>query len=174
MNIVTIITGTVIIIIFSWFFTLRYGRYHGIPRFFSFESIFLLVLLSIPVWFRSPFSVKQLISWIFLILSAWAGLAGFITLKRRGRPEGNFENTSNLVRTGIYSLIRHPLYFSLFCLGTGAMMKNPEPPSLLLGLINGIAVYITARIEEKEMIEKFGDQYREYIKETRMFIPYIL
>jgi protein-S-isoprenylcysteine O-methyltransferase Ste14 len=54
------------------------------------------------------------------------------------------------------------------------MMKNPERLSLFLGLINAIAIFITARIEEKEMIDKFGEQYREYIKESRMFIPYIL
>ena len=45
---------------------------------------------------------------------------------------------------------------------------------LTLGLINTIAVYITARIEEKEMIAKFGDEYREYMKETKMFIPYVI
>lgn len=173
MNIMALITGTVIIILFSWFFSLKHKRYHGIPRFFSFESIFFLVLLCLKVWFRDPFSWHQILSWIFLILSAWAGLAGYFTLKNKGKPSGNFENTSLLVRSGIYSLIRHPLYLSLFCLGTGTMMKDPEISTFVLAVINGIAVYFTALIEEKEMIEKFGGPYKEYIKETKMFIPYI-
>jgi protein-S-isoprenylcysteine O-methyltransferase Ste14 len=28
--------------------------------------------------------------------------------------------------------------------------------------------------EEKEMVEKFGEPYREYMKETKMFIPFLL
>ena len=174
MNLLAVITGTAVIVLFSWFFSIRHGRYHGIPRFFAFESIFLLLLLNIRGWFHEPFSPHQIISWILLILSVWAGTEGFLRLKRKGKPEGNFENTTILVKSGIYGLIRHPLYLSLFLLGTGIMMKDPEPKYLLLGLVNLIALYATARMEEKEMIKKFGEAYRQYIKETKMFIPYIV
>jgi protein-S-isoprenylcysteine O-methyltransferase Ste14 len=54
------------------------------------------------------------------------------------------------------------------------MMKNPGPAPLILGLINLVAVYITARIEENEMITKFGVDYRSYMKETKRFIPFVL
>jgi protein-S-isoprenylcysteine O-methyltransferase Ste14 len=174
MNITALITGTILIILFSWSFSIKHKRYHGIPRFFAFESIFLLVLLNIKVWFHDPFSLHQIISWILLILSAYVGLAGFLLLKRRGKSTGNFENTTILIKSGVYSLIRHPLYFSLFLLGTGVMMKDPDLPALILGVINLIAVYLTAMTEEKEMVEKFGEPYREYMKETKMFIPFIL
>jgi protein-S-isoprenylcysteine O-methyltransferase Ste14 len=174
MNITALITGTILIILFSWSFSIKHKRYHGIPRFFSFESIYLLVLLNIKVWFQYPFSVHQIISWILLILSAYVGLAGFLLLKRRGKSTGNFENTTILIKSGVYSLTRHPLYFSLFLLGTGVMMKDPDLPALILGVINLIAVYLTAMTEEKEMVEKFGEPYREYMKETKMFIPFLL
>ncbi len=174
MNIAALITGTLLIILFSWSFSIKHKRYHGIPRFFAFESIYLLVLLNIKGWFHDPFSLKQIISWILLILSAYSGLAGYFLLKRKGKSSQSFENTSVLVKSGIYSLIRHPLYFSLFLLGTGVMMKNPAPPALILGGINLIAVWFTALAEEKEMIDRFGESYKEYIKETKMFIPFIL
>ena len=174
MNIAALLIGTVIIIIFSWSFSIKHKRYHGIPRFFAFESIYLLVLLNIKVWFHNPFSLNQIISWILLILSAYFGLAGFLLLKRKGKSSQSFENTTVLVKSGVYSLIRHPLYFSLFLLGTGVMMKNPSPPALLLGVINLAAVWITSLVEEKEMIDRFGDPYREYMKETKMFIPFVL
>jgi protein-S-isoprenylcysteine O-methyltransferase Ste14 len=174
MNLPAIITGTVLLLLFSWFFSLKHKRYHGIPRFFAFESIFLLVLLNIRVWFHDPFCFKQIISWILLILSAYFGLAGYLLLKNRGRSKGNFENTTLLVKSGVYGLIRHPLYFSLFLLGTGVMMKDPGIPAIILGMVNLIAVGLTALAEEKEMIAKFGDPYKEYMKETKMFIPFIL
>jgi protein-S-isoprenylcysteine O-methyltransferase Ste14 len=174
MNYLVIITGTVLIILFSWFLSIKYRRYHGIVRFFAFESIFILVLLNYKVWFVNPFSVLQIISWILLILSLYVVFTGFMLLKRQGKPDSNFENTSVLVKSGIYRLIRHPLYLSVFLLGTGIMLKDPGYLQLILGAVNLIAVYFTALIEESEMIAKFGDDYRAYIRETRMFIPFVL
>jgi protein-S-isoprenylcysteine O-methyltransferase Ste14 len=79
-----------------------------------------------------------------------------------------------LVKSGIYGYIRHPLYLSIFLLGTGIVLKDPGSLQLLCGVINLIAVFLTARIEENEMISKFGNEYSEYVKETKMFIPFIL
>jgi protein-S-isoprenylcysteine O-methyltransferase Ste14 len=174
MNLLAVIIGTIVIMVFSWFFSVKHRRYHGIPRFFAFESIYLLTLLNIRVWFHDPFSFNQVVSWILLILSVYFGLAGFILLKKRGRSSGNFENTTILVKSSVYGLIRHPLYLSLFLLGTGVMMKDPKIPAILLGVINLVSVFFTAFAEEKEMIEKFGEPYKEYMKETKMFIPFIL
>lgn len=174
MNIPVLISGSVVIVIFSWFYSIRQKRYHGIPRFFAFESIFILLLLNIKYWFSDPFSWNQLISWILLILSAWSGLAGYFTLKGKGKAVGSFENTTLLVKSGVFGLIRHPLYFSLLLLGTGIMMKNISLPAISAGLVNLVALWFTARTEEKEMIAKFGRQYRNYMEETKMFIPFIL
>lgn len=174
MSIAALITGTLLIIVFSWFFSIKHKRFHGIPRFFAFESIYILVLLNIRLWFHNPFSLNQIISWILLILSAYAGIAGFLLLKRKGKSSGNFENTTTLVKSGIYGLIRHPLYLSLFLLGTGVMMKDPGIPALALGAVNLVAVYFTSLMEEKEMEKRFGPAYSQYMKETKMFIPFIL
>jgi len=174
MNYLALITGTIVILVFSWFFSIKHGRYHGIPRFFAFESIFLLTLLNIRIWFRNPFSIHQLISWILLIISAYAGAEGYLLLKRKGRSVENFENTTVLVKSGIYKYIRHPLYLSLLLLGTGVMMKNTGTLQLILGLINVVAIYFTAMTEEKEMISRFGKDYLQYMKESKMFIPFIL
>ena len=174
MNYSVLIAGTILIIIFSWFLSIKYKRYHGIARFFAFESVFILVLLNFRVWFINPFSPFQVASWILLMLSIYVVVTGYLLLKRKGKPDSNFENTSLLVKSGIYGYIRHPLYLSICLLGTGIMLKDPAPAQLCLGAINLIAVYITARIEETEMIKKFGDDYRVYMKETRMFIPFIL
>ena len=174
MNYIALISGTVLIILFSWFLSIKYKRYHGIARFFAFESVFILVLLNIRVWFINPFSPFQVISWILLLLSVYVVITGYLLLKRKGNPDANFENTSLLVKSGIYKYIRHPLYLSVFLIGTGVMLKNPGTFQLILGTINLVAVYVTARIEENEMIAKFGDEYRLYMTETRMFIPFIL
>jgi protein-S-isoprenylcysteine O-methyltransferase Ste14 len=173
MNIYVVAAGTVCIILVSWFLSIKHGRYHGIARFFAFESILILFLLNYRVWFSDPFSPVHLASWFLLIFSIYPVTAGFLLLKRVGKPDRNFENTSVLVRSGIYGYIRHPLYLSVFMLGTGIMLKDAAPIQLLLGTINLVALIITALIEEKEMIARFGDEYRQYMKETKMFIPWL-
>jgi len=174
MNLFILIPGTLLIIALSWFLSVKHGGYHGIARFFSFESILILALLNCKIWFREPFSFKQIISWALLLLSIYFAAAGFILLKKIGKPDANFENTSVLVKVGLYKYIRHPLYLSLLLVGTGVMMKNPDLMQLLFGATNLIAIWLTATIEEKEMIARFGDEYRQYMKETKMFIPYII
>jgi len=84
------------------------------------------------------------------------------------------EETTQLIKSGLYKYIRHPLYLSLILGGFGVMMKDPAWIQILLSGINLAALYFTARIEEKEMIKKFGMDYSGYISETKMFIPFIL
>jgi protein-S-isoprenylcysteine O-methyltransferase Ste14 len=174
MNTYLVIAGTVFIILFSWFLSIKHGRYHGIARFFAFESVFLLFLLNYRLWFHDPFSPVHLFSWFLLIISIYPVTAGFLLLKRVGKPDSNFENTSILVKSGIYGYIRHPLYLSIFLLGTGIMLKDTGLLQIILGIVNTIAIILTALVEEKEMISRFGDAYREYMKETKMFIPFVI
>ena len=174
MDYTDLVIGTIIIMLFSWFISIKHKRYHGFARFFSFESIFVLILLNHGVWFREPFSFLQILSWVSLFLSFYLAVAGFFLLKRIGKPDRNFENTSVLVMISFYKYIRHPLYLSLFLLGTGAVLKDPAPVQIILGVVNLIAVFLTSKIEEREMMVKFGNEYKKYMKETKMFIPFII
>ena len=173
-NIYLLAAGTAGIIIFSWFLSIKHKRYHGIARFFAFESIFILFLMNYRSWFLDPFSPVHILSWLLLLFSIYPVTAGFILLKKVGKPDSNFENTSVLVQSGIYAYIRHPLYLSVLLLGTGIMLKDISPVQLLLGTINFIALIFTALMEENEMIMKFGDEYRTYMKNTKMFIPWLV
>jgi protein-S-isoprenylcysteine O-methyltransferase Ste14 len=160
--------------IFAWKFSIKVKRPHGIPRFFAFESILLLVLFNMPVWFREPHSWNQLISWIFLFISIVFAVFSFFLLRVVGKPEGDLENTSKLVTVGLYRFIRHPLYASLLFLGTGVFFKNILITTSLFAIVNITALIATAKEEEKEMIEKFGNEYIAYMQKTRMFIPFLI
>ena len=174
MNYIILSVGTIVLVIFSWYFSIKDKRYHGISRFFSFESIFILFLMNWRAWFLDPFSWNQIIAWLLLLSSIYPVFAGFLLLKRKGKSVESLENTTVLVKSGIYHYIRHPLYCSLLLFGTGIMFKDPGTFQLIAGAVNIIALIFTARIEEKEMIKRFGDQYVDYMKETKMFIPFIV
>ncbi len=72
----------------------------------------------------------------------------------------------------MYQYIRHPLYASLILFTLGAGLKNPDLLSLVLVLAGGLFYYLTAKVEEDEMLVKFGDGYREYIKQPKMSSPF--
>ena len=146
---------------------------HGFYRFFAWEAILGLLLLNAPHWFAEPFSARQLLSWILLLASAVLAVHGFRLLKRIGQPRGSFENTSQLVTSGAYHYIRHPLYASLLYLAWGAFFKNISLLSSLLALLATTLLTATARVEEAENLQKFGMQYQAYIHRTKRFIPFI-
>jgi protein-S-isoprenylcysteine O-methyltransferase Ste14 len=155
---------------------------HGFYRFFAWESILGLTLLNIDVWFRDPFSWHQLISWPLLLVSAFLVVVGVRLLNQRGEPDAQrddvplvaFEKTTTLVTTGTYHYIRHPLYSSLLFLAWGIFFKAPSWFGGLLALAATLFLIATARVEEAENLRFFGEQYREYMAQTKMFIPFLL
>ena len=155
---------------------------HGFPRFFAFEAIFALVVLNAPYWFVRPLGVRQLVSWLLLVMSAVLAVWGTVILRRLGgsRPatEGSplfrWENTASLVTTGIYRYIRHPMYSSLLFLAWGALLKSVSIGALVLAGVATLALTTTAKVEEAENVARFGQEYRDYMKQTRRFVPFVL
>jgi len=85
-----------------------------------------------------------------------------------------FEKTSQLVTSGIYAYIRHPLYCSLLLLTWGIFFKHPSPAGAALGLASALFLVLTARADEAECTAFFGAEYQAYMRRTRRFIPYLL
>jgi protein-S-isoprenylcysteine O-methyltransferase Ste14 len=161
--------------------SLRSRDAHGFYRVFAFEALLGLITLNAPAWFRAPLAPRQLASWALLSASLLLAVHGFHLLRQVGRPDRSIEDptrlgvekTTRLVRIGAYRTIRHPLYASLLALAWGAFLKAPSWPAVLLAAFATAAVYLTARVEERENVRTFGAEYVEYMRETRMFIPFV-
>jgi len=175
----TLVKAAVFIVASGGFFLfsrrwLMHPKSHGFWRFFVFEGILLLLLINVGFWFRGPFKPVQLISWMLLVGSAFLPLHGLAMLVKRGKPKGSFENTRKLVTSGLYRYIRHPMYASLLYLAWGIFLKHITVPSVFLVSLITVLIVVMARVEEKEMLKKFGRPYASYMRATRMFIPYVI
>jgi protein-S-isoprenylcysteine O-methyltransferase Ste14 len=84
-----------------------------------------------------------------------------------------FEKTTELVTTGIYRYIRHPLYSSLLFLTWGVFFKQPSWLGLCLAALATFFLTMTAKTEEAENIRFFGAAYQSYMKQSKMFIPFL-
>jgi protein-S-isoprenylcysteine O-methyltransferase Ste14 len=160
------------ILAISWD-SLLHPRTHGFYRFFAFEAILALILINRGYWFSQPFSAFQILSWLLLLASIILAIHSFWLLRRIGRPQGRIENTTLLVASGTYRYIRHPRYASLLLFAAGAFLKHPSPAGI--GLLVGIIALLiaTAKVEEGENLKRFGTVYAEYMKNTRLMIPFL-
>jgi len=79
-----------------------------------------------------------------------------------------------LVRSGPYRLVRHPIYTAMFGMFLGSGIVSGELHALLaLGVI-AAAYWRKIRLEERTLREVFGPAYLEYSRETRALIPFLL
>jgi protein-S-isoprenylcysteine O-methyltransferase Ste14 len=78
-----------------------------------------------------------------------------------------------LVTSGPYRWVRHPLYTVGSSMFVAFGMMADSWFIALLGILAFIAMAIRTPKEEANLIEKFGDEYREYMKRTGMFFPKI-
>jgi protein-S-isoprenylcysteine O-methyltransferase Ste14 len=79
-----------------------------------------------------------------------------------------------LVTTGVYSLVRHPMYagFWLMALGQALLLPNwVAGPAGLVGF--GILFFGRVGREEEMMISAFGNDYRAYMQRTARVVPFI-
>ena len=111
-----------------------------------------------------------------LILIGLSALVGFLALQKNRL--GNFnirpdiKEDCTLVTTGIYSLIRHPMYVAVLISMLGVMVLYPMVYEYVLFGILLITLLIKLFYEES-MWKCESKEYRDYIKTTKRLIPYI-
>jgi len=83
-------------------------------------------------------------------------------------PKGkSFVHTTQLVHTGIYSIVRHPQYLGgILAIFVATPLLYPHWLFIVLG-IPGVAILYWSTIEEeKQLVEQFGDGYRSYMQKV--------
>lgn len=103
-----------------------------------------------------------------LALAVWAR----IYLSRNwGMPMSLREN-HELVTTGPYAYVRHPIYSGFLLAMLGSALADGIP-WLIVFIFLFIYFTYSAKVEEKMMADLFPDQYPEYKKHTKMLIPFV-
>jgi len=181
-----------VILFLIWFFIQVYYWKEGVrhttkkkirPGFESFlvvlnmVSMHILPLLVIftPFFDAYAFEVADPVRFIFFIIFAfniWLFLKAHRDLGKNWSIILEIKDGHRLVTTGIYKKIRHPIYthFWIWVITQGIILANGLV--LAFGIASwGLLYFLRVPKEEEMLIAEFGDEYREYMKNTGRIIP---
>jgi len=99
-------------------------------------------------------------------------LRGVLDLRENLTPFPKPLPGANLVDTGAYGLVRHPIYGGLILGGAGWSLFMASPLALFLALMLAVFFDLKSRREELWLAEQFAE-YEAYRSRTRRMLPWV-
>jgi protein-S-isoprenylcysteine O-methyltransferase Ste14 len=153
----------------------------GWPILIGIRLLGLLTVGSTTAWLWNP-ALFEWASWPIQAWARWIGVAGFAcaaawlmwmfhALGRNLTDTVVTRRDAHFVDHGPYRFVRNPMYTGILMLGMSLGLALgtwllPVAASLMFTLLT-----LRTRTEEKYLIERFGDQYRNYMKRVGRFFP---
>jgi protein-S-isoprenylcysteine O-methyltransferase len=105
-----------------------------------------------------------------LCLTIWARS----TLGRNWSSNVTFKQGHELVKTGPYRFVRHPIYMGLLVMCLGAAIEIGRLRCFLSLVVVGIGFWIKLKQEERLMLRHFPDEYPNYQKRVKALVPFVI
>ena len=142
-------------------------------------SAFGLFVTSLLIFSGSPETSMALPLALSGCLLALAGAALVLMSRAELGPAWSFapkaDQSTDLVTTGPYRLVRHPIYLGLTWLAIGQALAFANWPALAIVLSGVVPTFAwRAHAEERLLSRIFGERYASYQQRTKMIIPYLL
>ena len=140
----------------------------------------LLVAIAYSLLWQNSFWARPLPGWrvaasiLFFTLGGVLSWTGARTLGRQWRIDAGLNPDHELVQSGPYRVVRHPIYTSMLCVlvGTGFVITP------LLVLLVSVLVFMTGteirvRIEDNLLASRFCERFEEYRRRVPAYIPFV-
>jgi len=112
--------------------------------------------------FYLTYEILHIFGHILTGIGAFIYILSLITLHRNNYRE-------SLISKGVYSIVRHPLFLGVIIMFFSHIFLSQNWIIILNTIIAIACIYFICYIEEKENIEKFGEEYKKYIKKVPRF-----
>jgi protein-S-isoprenylcysteine O-methyltransferase Ste14 len=117
---------------------------------------------------------ELVVSMILAPLSVALAWAAVRHLGKQWRYEAALSADHELIRTGPYRWIRHPIYASMLGMTLATLAAWTWWPMGIASLVFFLAgTEVRVRAEERLLAERFGAEFADYRKNTRAFIPFL-
>ena len=133
-------------------------------------SILFISQIIVGIYLLSGVSQIEILAYFGVGLYVFSGLVfGWLPViefrKKGGVKRGkSYIHTTQLVDTGIYSIVRHPQYVTFILWAIAGMLLFQHWIVVLLGIPVFPLTYIDLIKADKDAIEKFGDDYKRYME----------
>jgi protein-S-isoprenylcysteine O-methyltransferase Ste14 len=121
---------------------------------------------------RTHSLAMQILAGALLLAGAYAGIAGALALGKSRTPFPRPPEDAQLIRHGIYAIVRHPLYSSLIALSLAWACYWQSLVGGALAVVQALLLDAKARREERWLRERFPD-YADYAAEVKRLVPFI-
>jgi protein-S-isoprenylcysteine O-methyltransferase Ste14 len=111
----------------------------------------------------------------FIVFGLGMLLFAYAIIYLRDAFRGNIQPiTKDLITTGPYQVVRHPLYLAMLtsCLGLAFGMRSIAGLACVVFLFLPLCIY-RAKLEERALYARFGEQWQDYVQRTRFMLPFI-
>ena len=112
-----------------------------------------------------PTAVKMPIGIVVLIVAGYMVWDG---MRKVFGPKGK---KPHVINRGVFSVIRHPIYVSEILLYLGLILLNTSIAAIGVWIIAIVFLHYISRYEERLLLERFGEEYRQYMKDVPMYFP---
>ena len=131
----------------------------------------LLVLAYSLLWFLDTPAGVQLLRYIgggILVVGIVLIFLPRFAFRSKGKPEKekDWTETTVVVDTGIYAVVRHPLYLGWLLMYVALILLSQHWLTVIIGIPGMVCVYLISRQEDQRLIEKFGDDYKHYMQKV--------
>jgi len=96
------------------------------------------------------------------------------TLAGNWSSEVAFKQGHELVKTGPYRYVRHPIYTGLLLMCLGTAVAVGQLHSWLGFVLLGVGFWIKLKQEESLMLRHFPDEYPAYQKQVKALVPFLI
>jgi protein-S-isoprenylcysteine O-methyltransferase Ste14 len=134
---------------------------------------FGIVWLS-PLWIPQPGTWRLLFGAAALALGPLLTWTSALTLGRQWRFDAGLNADHQLVQSGAYRVVRHPIYTSMLCMLIGTGLLLARMPLLAVAILFFVAgTEIRVRIEDRLLAGRFGAGFDEYRRRVHAYVPFL-
>ena len=139
----------------------------------AFQMIGYSLLWQGHFWTRSPGLWGLALSVVFFALASLLSWSGAQTLGRQWRIDAGLNADHELVRSGVYGVVRHPIYTSMLCLflATGFLI-TPFLLFVIAAIFFMIGTEIRVRVEDNLLSSRFGQEFQVYRSSVSAYLPF--